>query len=303
MGKVKSVALLLMLAAAVVPVSAQNDQGAPPELVEYVRKAQAAGIQKAKIRQDALAAGWPAEVVDQAIASAAPPTAEPAARVKSPQPTADTTARATAPNPTPADPKPASLPTLAPVTPTNSTPAVLKAAPPETVPAKDRGVPEGYQIGAGDVLQISVWKEPDVSVPSVVVRPDGKIAMPLIKEVDVVGMTPTEVEKVVTERLDKFITGVDVTVIVTKIESKKIYLSGAVKKEGPIPYTYRMSVMQALNEAGGLSDYAKRKKIYILRNEGGKEYRLPFDYQEVIKGEKLEQNIELLPGDVVVVPQ
>ena len=92
------------------------------------------------------------------------------------------------------------------------------------------------------------------------------------------------------------------TVVVTAINSKKVYVLGGVKKEGPLPYTYRMSVIQALTEAGGLTEYAKRKKIYGLRTENGKDYRLPFDYDAVIKGEKMEQNIQLLAGDTVVVP-
>lgn len=165
-------------------------------------------------------------------------------------------------------------------------------------------VPGDYLIGAGDVLQISVWKEPEVSVPIVVVRPDGMIAMPLLKEVEVAGLTPTQAEKQITERLSKLqlINNADVTVVVTAINSKKVYVVGAVKKEGPLPYSYRMRVMQAISEAGGLNDFAKRKKIYVLRKENGQDSRLAFNYDQVIKGEKTEQNIELLPGDTLVVP-
>lgn len=165
-----------------------------------------------------------------------------------------------------------------------------------------RGVPDGYVIGAGDVLQIAVWKEPEVSVPTVVVRPDGRIAIPLIKDVEVAGLSPTLAEKEITILLSKYINTPNVTVVVAAINSKKVYVLGGVKKEGPLAYTYRMSVMQALTEAGGLTEYAKRKKIYVLRTENGKDYRLPFDYDSVIKGEKMEQNIQLLAGDTVVVP-
>jgi polysaccharide export outer membrane protein len=91
-------------------------------------------------------------------------------------------------------------------------------------------------------------------------------------------------------------------VVVSAIHSKKIYMVGAVKKEGPTPYTYRMTVMQALSEAGGLNDYAKRKKIYILRAQNGKDYKIPFDYEAVLRGERMELNIPLLPSDTVVVP-
>jgi polysaccharide export outer membrane protein len=165
-----------------------------------------------------------------------------------------------------------------------------------------RGVPDDYVIGAGDVLAVNVWKEPDASVPSAVVRPDGKISMPLLKEVSVVGLTPKQVEKQISDQLAQFITGADVTIVVAGIHSKKVYLAGAVRKEGPIPYSYQMTVMQALSEGGGLSDYAKRAKIYILRNENGRQFRLPFDYNAVLKGERMELNIILQPGDTVVVP-
>src|SRR5882724_11956085 len=115
--------------------------------------------------------------------------------------------------------------------------------PSTVVPRASRGVPDDYQIGEGDALQVSVWKEPDASVQSVVVRPDGKISMPLLKQVLVVGLTPTEAERLITEKLSRLINSPDVTVVVTEINSKKIYVVGAVKKEGPIPFTYRMSVM------------------------------------------------------------
>jgi polysaccharide export outer membrane protein len=163
-------------------------------------------------------------------------------------------------------------------------------------------VPDNYQIGAGDVLQISVWKEPEASVPTVVVRPDGRISIPLVKEVEVLGLTPRGAEALITSKLSEFIRGVDVTVIVTTINSKKVYVVGAAKKEGPLAYTYRMTVLQAITEAGGLTDYAKRKKIYVLHSDQGKDYRLPFDYDEVVKGEKTEQNIHLSPGDTVFIP-
>ena len=109
-----------------------------------------------------------------------------------------------------------------------------------------------------------------------VVRPDGIISMPLIKDVRVAGMTPAEAEKTITELLSKQIRAADVTVIVSGINSKKVFfVGGGVKKEGPIPYTYRMTIMQGISEAGGLTDYAKRKKIYVLRNENGRQYKLP----------------------------
>lgn len=168
---------------------------------------------------------------------------------------------------------------------------------------KNRGVPYDYQIGAGDVLQISVWKEPDASVPSAVVRPDGKISMPILKEFGVLGMTPAQAEAAITEKLSHVIKGADVTVVVTTITSKKVYLMGAVRREGPLAYTYRMTVLQALNEAGGLTEYAKRKKVYVLRNDGAKQSRIPVNYDALLKGDHLEQDVTLLPNDMIVVPQ
>jgi polysaccharide export outer membrane protein len=167
---------------------------------------------------------------------------------------------------------------------------------------KDHRVTDGYRIGAGDVLQIMVWKEPDASVPSVVVRPDGKIAIPLLKDVDVLGLTPAEVEQALTERLAKIIPAADVTVIVTAIHSKRVYMVGGVRKEGPIELQHDMSVLQALSEAGGLTDYAKRKSIYVLRTSNGKQHKLPFNYDAVLKGERINDNIIVEPDDIIVVP-
>lgn len=178
------------------------------------------------------------------------------------------------------------------------------AAPSATTPAltPTRTLEEAdYRIGAGDVLQISVWKEPEASIPSIVVRPDGKITLPLLKDVQVAGLTPRDAEKLITTGLSGFITDANVTVIVTGINSKKIYIIGAVKREGTLSYSYRMTVMQALTEAGGLTDYAKRNKIYVLRAQGGKETKIPFDYDAVLKGKDID-HLSLLPNDTLVVP-
>jgi polysaccharide export outer membrane protein len=182
-------------------------------------------------------------------------------------------------------------------------------APPAPVPAAQAAIPDqqpldALPLGAGDVLQISVWKEPDASVPSVVVRPDGMITVPLLKDIQVVGRTPREVEKIISDGLSKgnYIRNPNVTVVVAASNSKKVYVIGAVAKEGPLPYTYRMTVLQALSEAGGLTDYAKRKKIYIIRTESGRDYRLDFNYDEAIKGERMDRNILLQPGDTLVIP-
>ena len=170
-----------------------------------------------------------------------------------------------------------------------------------TVPDNPSG-PPGYRIGAGDILEINVWKEPEASVQGVIVRPDGKISLPLVKDLEVLGLTPVELQKVLTAKLSLLINGADVTVVVKEIRSKKVYLVGAVRKEGTVPLLANLTVLQVLSEAGGLTEYAKRKKIYVLRKENGKETKLPFNYDAVVKGEHMEQNIPLLPDDVIVVP-
>ncbi len=160
-----------------------------------------------------------------------------------------------------------------------------------------------YRIGPGDVLQINVWKEPEASVASAVVRSDGRISVPLLKDVEVQGLTTSEAEKRLTERFVGLIPGADVTVLVRETRSKKVYLLGAVKKEGPVMLATPLTVLQAIAEAGGFTPFAKPKKIYVIRPENGHQIRLPFDYEAVIKGEKPEKDIQLMPNDVVYVPQ
>ena len=162
--------------------------------------------------------------------------------------------------------------------------------------------PPGYRIGAGDNLEINVWKEPEASVQSVIVRPDGKITLPLVKEVDVLGLTPSELEKLLVAKLSNKIVQPDVTVVVREIRSKRVYLVGAVNKVGPVPLLSDLTVLQVLAEAGGVTEYAKKKKIYVMRTENGKQVKLPFNYDAVVKGEHMEQNIQVLPDDTIVVP-
>jgi polysaccharide export outer membrane protein len=164
------------------------------------------------------------------------------------------------------------------------------------------GVPDDYEIGAGDVLHVNVWGEPTASVNGTVVRTDGKISLPLIHDIKVIGLTPAQAEKGIAEQLGRFLNNPDVAVIIGGINSKKIYVTGQVKKEGTIPFTYRMTVMQAISEAGGLTPYAKRKKIYVLRSEDGRSFNLPFDYDAVLQGKRMEMNIPLKPGDQLIVP-
>lgn len=166
-----------------------------------------------------------------------------------------------------------------------------------------QSLPAGYRIGRGDVIQVAVWREPDASVESAVVRADGKVSIPLIKEIEVVGMTPAEAERRISERMARFINAADVTIIVREINSRRIYLVGGVKAVGSIPLNTDMTVLQAIAQSGGLTEYAKKKQIYVLRNENGRQTKWPFNYDAVIKGESVEQNIQLSPDDTIVVPQ
>jgi polysaccharide biosynthesis/export protein len=169
-----------------------------------------------------------------------------------------------------------------------------EAAPPETPVSSD------YVIGADDTLRISVWKEPDLS-ETLPVRPDGKISMPLLNDIPAAGLTPLQLKDSITEKLKKFIADPRVTVVVTAMNSQRVFVTGEVVHTGPMPLLPRMTILQALSQAG-FTQFANTKGIYLLRTENGKQERLPFNYKEVIKGNHAEQNIVLRPGDTVVVP-
>lgn len=158
-----------------------------------------------------------------------------------------------------------------------------------------------YQIGPQDVLTISVWKEPEIT-RTVPVRPDGKISLPLLNDVQAAGLTPMELAESITIGLKKFIADPQVTVIVTEINSRHFYVLGEVGRPGAYPLLPGMTVLQALSGAGGFSQWANLNEIYVLRNEGGQQVRYPFKYKDVLKGKRTEQNIELKPGDTIVVP-
>jgi polysaccharide biosynthesis/export protein len=161
--------------------------------------------------------------------------------------------------------------------------------------------PSDYVIGESDVLNVNVWKEPQIS-QSVVVRPDGKISLPLIGEVQVSGLTPVQTQLLLANKLQSYLTNPQVTVTVTDIRSKVVFITGEVAKPGSYPLLTRTTVLQLITNAGGLGQFANKKGIFVLRTVDGKQQRFPFNYKEVIKGEKAEQNILLRPGDTVVVP-
>jgi polysaccharide export outer membrane protein len=156
-------------------------------------------------------------------------------------------------------------------------------------------------IGAEDVLDVNVWKEPDMTrvVP---VRPDGKITLPLINDVQAAGSTPQQLASAVTEKLRKFLTEPQVTVIVTQINSQRVFVVGEVLRAGAFPLVPGTTVLQALASAGGFTTFANVKKIHVMRVVNGKHIEIPFNYREVLKGDNPDQNIKLQPGDTVVVP-
>jgi polysaccharide export outer membrane protein len=187
---------------------------------------------------------------------------------------------------------------------TDSGPAAAVA----TAPVPSHGALAGkshddhFIIGKDDILTINVWKEPDVS-RSLPVRSDGRISLPLVGEVQAAGLTPLQLEQNIVSRLRNYITEPEVTVMVQQINSQKFNILGQVAKPGSYSLTVATTVLDAIAAAGGFRDFAKKKGIYILRqNSNGSESRIPFNYKDVIKGKNPQQNIKLEPRDTVVVP-
>ncbi|CAI8955130.1 polysaccharide biosynthesis/export family protein [Methylocaldum szegediense] len=161
-------------------------------------------------------------------------------------------------------------------------------------------VPSDYVVDAGDVLEISVWKE-DGLTKQALVRPDGGITFPLIGDLQVGGQTIHQIRSEITRKLGEYFAEPEVSVSLVNL-NHKIYVIGRVNKPGEFVTPNRVSVMQALSMAGGLTPFADDDAIKIIRRIGGKEVALPFDYDAVASGKSLEQNILLQRGDVVVVP-
>jgi len=160
---------------------------------------------------------------------------------------------------------------------------------------------EDYKIGPQDIVRIDVWKEPDIT-RTIPVRPDGKISLPLLNDVQAAGLSSMELAGAIRDGLKKYLTNPQVTVTVTEINSRRVYVTGEVTRPGAMPLLPNMTALQALSSAGGFTQFAKLKGIYVLRTEGGKQVKHPFNYKEVIGGKHPEENISLEPGDVIVVP-
>jgi polysaccharide export outer membrane protein len=170
-----------------------------------------------------------------------------------------------------------------------------KAAAPEV-----RSAPSDYVIGADDTLRVTVWKEPDMSA-TLPVRPDGKISLPLLDDVQAAGMTPMELAASIKEKLKKYISDPHVTVVVTAMNSQRIYVLGEVVHTGAMPLLPHMTVLQALSSAG-FTQFANLRAIYLLRVQNGQQTKTKFNYKDAIKGRGDQENIVLKPGDTIVVP-
>lgn len=187
-------------------------------------------------------------------------------------------------------------------------PAPQPAAPGATAPAKPaaaqtEGVtpPSDYVIGPDDVLGVIVWREQDLS-SEVKVRPDGKVSLPLVNDIQAGGLTPEQFREKVTTAVTKFVEAPSVTIIVKQINSRQVFVLGEVGKPGPYPLTAPTTVLQLLALTGGPTPYAKLDEIAVMRTIDGKTTRLLFNYKEVSRGRRIEQNIMLRPGDTVIVP-
>ncbi|MGC2398237.1 MAG: polysaccharide biosynthesis/export family protein [Acidobacteriaceae bacterium] len=156
-----------------------------------------------------------------------------------------------------------------------------------------------YVIGPGDVLQISVWQEPQFA-ESLVVRPDGKISMPLVPDISLIGLTPHEAEETLAQKLLALVKHPRVSVIVQEIHSRLVYITGEVQHPGAYPMIGSINVIQLIAHAGGPTEFAKKKAVYVLHPDNREKTRV--DYQKVLQGQHLEENVQLIPGDTVVVP-
>jgi len=188
---------------------------------------------------------------------------------------------------------PVSAPVVNGARPTPPTPAVT-AAPGVNIPTE-------YIIGADDVLSIIFWRDKELTA-DVTVRPDGKISLPLLNDVQASGLTPAQLKDRIAEESKKYVEDPNVTVVVKAINSRKVYITGEVRKPGPYSLSGATTVLQLLSISGGMADFAKPEKIMIVRVENGKPMSFKFNYKEVLAGKKLTQNIELKPGDTIIVP-
>ena len=178
--------------------------------------------------------------------------------------------------------------------------ASLRPSESEKIVAKSQS--DDYVIGTEDVLAVNIWKEPEIS-RTVPVRPDWKITIPLVGDIQASGLTPKKLQDNIALGLRSYVASPEVTVIVQEVKSLKFNIVGQIARPGSYPLSQPMTVLDAIAVSGGLKDFAKGSHIYVLRADSNKsQMRLSFDYKQVIKGKKLAENVELRPGDTIVVP-
>jgi polysaccharide biosynthesis/export protein len=186
--------------------------------------------------------------------------------------------------------------------PANSSPATPgRSAAPPGAPTTTIAVPADYVIGPEDVLTIFFWREKDLT-QEVAVRPDGRISLPLLNDVEAAGLTPEQLRLRVTEAAERLIEDPTVTVVVKQINSRKVFITGQVGKQGVFALGGPTNVMQLITMAGGVQEYADAEHIIILRKDNGRDISIPFNYKDVKRGKNLNQNILLRPGDTIIVP-
>jgi polysaccharide export outer membrane protein len=184
---------------------------------------------------------------------------------------------------------------------TPSTPSAVNAATLHSQPLGEPGT-EDYVIGPGDVLAVTVWKDPALS-GTMPVRPDGRIALPLIGEIQAAGVSVSHLQSLIVDKLQTYVSHPEVNVVVQEIHSRSFNVVGKVAKPGTWQLTRPTTVLDAIAMAGGFQEFARVTKVYILRQaENGKQQMLHFNYKKVIRGRDPSENIELQPGDTVVVP-
>jgi polysaccharide biosynthesis/export protein len=163
-------------------------------------------------------------------------------------------------------------------------------------------VPAEFVIGLEDVLSVSVWREPELSVKEVMVRSDGKISLPLVGDIQASGLAPKQLQDRIIDKLKEFVASPNVTVMVLKIASQSVSVVGQVGRPGVYTLGSPLTVLELLSRVGGIREEAKIKKILIIRKEGGQTRNILFNYKEVANGQNLQQNITLKSGDVIIVP-
>jgi polysaccharide biosynthesis/export protein len=239
------------------------------------------GFSRRSLAAAVLVAAVPALAAAQSTARPQPPQQPPPTTAKPQQPA----------QPPPSSTRPA------PATPAAT--AATKPAPPAPTPGIP--TPADYVIGPDDALDVIVWRDKDMSA-AVQVRPDGKISLPLVNDIQAAGLTPDQLRESVKAAVARFVTDPAVTIVVKQINSRKVFVTGSVGKPGPYPLSDTMTVLQMLALAGGLSEYANGKEILVMRTERGLTQSFKFNYKDVSKGKNLQQNIVLRPGDTIVVP-